>query len=624
VGALYGILGAADHSEMRALGERLAHRGREAAQWQPGRDLHLGIRGTRRIVDVQEHGPVAFEGAIDNRGEIAHLLRRRDADAVGPAEDAGLVFELIDSLGPEGLGRLAGQFAVAFWHGPERRLLLARDRIGYAPLYFTATGDRFAFASEYKALLALEGVVARPNRDALQVVHATGWASPGLTCLERIFPVAPGSCLEVRAAGISSRRYWDIAVRSAAGSESDHAARLRDSLLGALGRQVAGYGRVGISLSGGLDSALVAAGARGVAEGREIHTFSAGYGPDDHHLANAAQVARALGTRHHAVVLDPQDLGALLPWMVWHLEEPVGGEEAGYLFAATREAGRHVTLVLTGFGFDGLFGGLARHRLAQLALKYPALRAPLGELYDHAYRGVPPASLGGRALRAAYYRRRDVPSARVRGAAPLPPVPGFSRGGDQPLSELLRRDLLALPYQSSFERLYAGAGIRVGAPHTDPEFVETAFSIPDRLKTYRDQRKGILRKACAPLLAMPFSSELRSGDRAAHELRWSDALDGMAVELLSPGAVVDRELFEPAYVTQLLRRGRGQPYGPERSRRIWSLLLTEIWARSFLDRAGSAPVHAPPPVRRLEDASLRSESAASTASAPHDAGRPAS
>jgi asparagine synthase (glutamine-hydrolysing) len=624
VGALYGILGAADHSEMRALGERLAHRGREAAQWQPGRDLHLGIRGTRRIVDVQEHGPVAFEGAIDNRGEIAHLLRRRDADAVGPAEDAGLVFELIDSLGPEGLGRLAGQFAVAFWHGPERRLLLARDRIGYAPLYFTATGDRFAFASEYKALLALEGVVARPNRDALQVVHATGWASPGLTCLERIFPVAPGSCLEVRAAGISSRRYWDIAVRSAAGSESDHAARLRDSLLGALGRQVAGYGRVGISLSGGLDSALVAAGARGVAEGREIHTFSAGYGPDDHHLANAAQVARALGTRHHAVVLDPQDLGALLPWMVWHLEEPVGGEEAGYLFAATREAGRHVTLVLTGFGFDGLFGGLARHRLAQLALKYPALRAPLGELYDHAYRGVPPASLGGRALRAAYYRRRDVPSARVRGAAPLPPVPGFSRGGDQPLSELLRRDLLALPYQSSFERLYAGAGIRVGAPHTDPEFVETAFSIPDRLKTYRDQRKGILRKACAPLLAMSFASELRSGDRAAHELRWSDALDGMAVELLSPGAVVDRELFEPAYVTQLLRRGRGQPYGPERSRRIWSLLLTEIWARSFLDRAGSAPEHAPPPVRRLEDASLRSESAASTASAPHDAGRPAS
>jgi asparagine synthase (glutamine-hydrolysing) len=621
VGALYGILGAADHTEVRALGDRLAHRGREAAEWRPGRDLHLGIRGARRIVDVQEHGPVAFEGAIDNRAEIARLLRRRDAEAVGPAEDAGLVFELIDSLGPEGLARLAGQFAIAFWHGPERRLLLARDRTGYAPLYFTAAGDRFAFASEYKALLALDGVVARPNRDALQVVHATGWASPGLTCLEGIFPVAPGSCLDVRAGGISSRRYWEISVRGALGSESDHASRLRDSLLGALGRQVTGYGRIGISLSGGLDSALVAAGARGVAEGREIHTFSAGYGPDDHGLANAARVARALGTRHHAVVLDPQDLGALLPWMVWHLEEPVGGEEAGYLFAAAREAARHVTLVLTGFGFDGLFGGLARHRLAHLALTYPALRRPLGELYDHAYRGVPPASLGGRALRAAYYRGREVPAARLRGAAPLPPVPGFLGGGDQPLSEFLGRDLMALPYQSSFERLYAGAGIRLGAPHTDPEFVETAFSIPDRLKVPRDDRKSILRKTCARMLPVSFAAEGKTGDRIAHELRWSDALDRMAVELLSPGAVLDRGLFEPAYVTELFRRARGQPYGAERSRRIWSLLLTEIWARCFLDRAGSAPEHAPPAVRRLAEASQRL-GAVSGASAQRAAGRP--
>jgi hypothetical protein len=82
-------------------------------------------------------------------------------------------------------------------------------------------------------------------------------------------------------------------------------------------------------------------------------------------------------------------------------------------------------------------------------------------------------------------------------------------------------------------------------------------------------------------------------------------------------------LFEPAYVTDLLRRARGQPYGAERSRRIWSLLLIELWARSFLDRAGSAPEHALPAVRRLDDASPRPESAASAASAQRAAGRPA-
>lgn len=600
MGALYGILGAADHTELQALGNRLAHRGREAAEWSPGRDLHLGIRGTRRIVDVQEHGPVAFEGAIDNRGDIARLLGRRAAEGLGPAQDAGLVFELIDSLGPEGLAQLAGQFAVAFWHGPERRLLLARDRLGYAPLYFTVAGDRFAFASEYKALLALDGVVARPNLDALQVAHTTGWGSPGLTCLEGIFPVAPGSFLEVRAGRISSRRYWDIAVHPAGGSEPEHASRLRDSLLGALRQQVAGYGRVGVSLTGALDSALVAAGVRDVAEDREVHTFSAGYGLDDRELSNVAGVARALGSRHHAIVLDPGDLGALLPWMVWHLEEPVGGEEAGYLFAAAREAARHVSLVLTGFGIEGLFGRLARHRLAGLALRYPALRAPFLELYHHAQRGVPPTSLGGRALRAAYYRGRDVPAARLRGAGPLPPIPSILQSGDQPLSELLRRDLMALPYQSSYERLYAGAGIRLCAPHADPRFVETAFSIPDRFKIRREGRQDILRRTCARMLPLAVESRRHGGDRGAHRLHWSDAIEGMAIELLSPGAVLDRGLFEPAYVTDLLRRGRGQPYDSERSRRIWSLLLVEIWARLFLDRAGAAPEQAPPAVHRGE------------------------
>jgi hypothetical protein len=103
----------------------------------------------------------------------------------------------------------------------------------------------------------------------------------------------------------------------------------------------------------------------------------------------------------------------------------------------------------------------------------------------------------------------------------------------------------------------------------------------------------------------------------------SDALDHMAVELLSPGAVRERGLFEPAYVTDLLRRTRGHPYAAERSRRIWSLLLTELWARSFLDRPGSAPEHPLPAVRRLDDESLRPESAASTGSTRSTAGRPA-
>jgi asparagine synthase (glutamine-hydrolysing) len=568
VGALYGILGAADHSELRALGDRLAHRGREAAEWSPGRDLLLGIRGTRRIVDVQEHGPVAFEGAIDNRSEIAGLLRRRDADALGPAHDAGLVFELVDSFGVEGLARLAGQFAVAIWHGPERRLLLARDRLGWAPLYFIATRDRFAFASEYKALLALEGVVARPDLDQLQVVHATGWVSPGHSCLQEIFSVAPGCTLEVRAGRMSSRRYWDL---TAAPSGARGSIPLRDTLAAALRPQVAGCGRIGVALSGGFESALVADGATTIAEGREVHTIATGYGPDDPGLADAARTARAVGSRHHTVILDPSDLDSLLPWTVWHLEEPAGGIEVAYLFAGAREAARHVTVVVNGLGIGELVGSARGAGLPDRALGR-LLRKPLAELHDYAERGVPPASFGGRALKAAYYRGHDFPAARVRGAAPLSPVPDAPQDG-------LRR----LRMQSSIERLFAGTGLRLAGPFTDPHFVETALSLPGS-------------RGAVPL------GDMTRGDRFPDRIRMAEALDRMAVELLSPGAVRERGFFEPGYVAALLRRSRGQPYAEERARRIWSLLLVELWARAFLDRHGAPPERPAPPVRLLDAA----------------------
>jgi asparagine synthase (glutamine-hydrolysing) len=308
--------------------------------------------------------------------------------------------------------------------------------------------------------------------------------------------------------------------------------------------------------------------------------------------------------------------------MVWHLEEPVGGEDAAHLFGAAREAARHVTLVLTGCGLDGLFGGLPRHRVADLAFRYPWLRGPLGELYDQVHRGVPPASLAGRALGTAYHRGRDVTAARLRGAHSLEPFAGLSRGAEQPLTELLRGDLMRLPHQSSFERLLAGVGLRAAAPHMDPRLVEAALSVPDRLTAGRGIRKPILRKICEGMLPAKLISG-RRGASAGDALRKSDALDRLAVELLSPGAVRDRGLVEPAYAAGLLRRARGRAYGPDRARRIWSLLLTELWARCFLDRAGAAPAHSLPVVRTLEGAPSGGAAAHGRPSVRNASGRPA-
>jgi asparagine synthase (glutamine-hydrolysing) len=537
---------------------------------------------------------VVFDGAIDNRSELDAMLKRR---AGSSDDDPFLLHQLFTTLRTDGFQHIAGQFASAIWDG--RTLLLARDRIGYAPLYFTVTGERLIFASEYKALLGISAVPARPNRDAIQVIQSTKWVLPGATCLEGVYPVAPGTWMAVEPASITTARFWDLPIRVLHHNEEQHVAALRSSFLETLRRQTAPYERIGISLSGGLDSAVMAAGARAVAPDKELHTFSAGYGSDDRELVNAERVARELGTRHHPLVLDPEDLPTLLPWMVWHMEEPIGREDIAYLFVAAREAAQHVDLVLTGFGFDGLFAGLPRHRVADVALHAPPLARPLREFYDYTVRSIPPRGLAGRALKQAYFRGNDFPAPAVRGAAPLRPLDGFRVNGEQPLSGFLRKGFLLLPYQSTVERLYTAAGVRFNAHHTDPSFLATAFSIPDRLKIHGRTQKYILRRACAGLLPESILKFGKSFNRLKHDLHLSAVLDRIAEELLSAKAVTERGLFEPAYVDGLRRRPANQPYSQERAYRLWSVLLTEMWSRMYLDQRGSPPSRPMAPIHPL-------------------------
>jgi asparagine synthase (glutamine-hydrolysing) len=611
VGAIYGILGDADPAELADMAARLSHRGPANASWSPARGVHLGMLGGPAEIELLRDGVLVFDGAVDNRRRLAERLGRRDRAVPGPGFDGLLLLELIHREGVDALAQVAGQMAVALWDGPRRTLVLGRDRVGYAPLHFAIDrAGRFLFASEYKALLALATVPARPNRDALQVLQSTKWVKPGATCLADVYPVAPGTWLEVDARRMHTARYWSLPVRVEHRDEARHASVLRESFLDTLRMQTEAYPRIGVSLSGGLDSAVMVAGARHVVGDKELHTFTAGYGPDDRELINAETVARVLGTTHHPLVLSPADLPDLLPWMVWHLEEPIGREDIAYLYLAAREAAHHVDLILAGFGFDGLFAGLPRHRLVDLGLKLPPARGPLEEFYDYTFRSVEPNSLAGRALRNGYFRGRAYPAPHVIGAQPLPPFLGFPRDADQPLTRFLLRGFMANPYQFAIEHLYSAVGLRMNAHHTDPAFLATAVAIPDELKIHGRTQKYILRRACAGLLPERILAFGKSFNRLKHDTEMSEVLDGMAEDLLAPGAVRERGLFDSGYVVRLRQRPPGKPYSQERAYRLWSLLLAELWSRSYLDHRGAPPERPLPPVRKLAASSAPAEATA--------------
>jgi asparagine synthase (glutamine-hydrolysing) len=602
--AIYGVIGDVNRAELEAMAGRLAHRGTLGARWSPAPGVWLGMQ-SRELDGLATDGPLLFDGALDNRWALATRRSTRALRAdLGPDDDAQLLTSLLENEGPDALALLAGPFAVAWWRDRERTLLLARDRIGYGPLHFTVDrAGRFLFASEYKALLAFDTVAVRPNRDAIQVLQSSKWTKPGETCLAGIHPVAPGTMLEVDAGRMTMRRYWHIPVAVKHADEERHAADLREVFLDTLHWQTRPYARVGVSMSGGLDSAVVAAGTRHVIGDKPLHTFTAGYGPDDREIVNAAGVAETLGTQHHEIVLRPQDLPALLPEMVWHLEEPIGREDIAYLYVAARQAARHVDVILAGFGFDGLFAGLPRHRLVDLANKVPLARGPLEEFYDFTFRSVEPTTPAGRALKYAYFHGTDYPAPRVLDARPLRPFTGFPRATAQPLTVFLRRNLLLNPYQVAIEHLYSSVGVRMNAQHTNPAFIAAALSIPDRLKIRGMTQKYILRKACAGLLPPRTLAVGKSFNRMKHDLELCDVLDSMADDLLAPAAVAARGLFEPRYVAGLRKRPLGRPYGRERIYRLWSLLLTELWSRLYLDRRGAALADTPARTRGVVRAS---------------------
>ena len=411
--------------------------------------------------------------------------------------------------------------------------------------------------------------------------------------------MAPGTWLEVDAERMHTARYWNIPVRVEHHDPERHSAALRETFLETLRWQTEPYRRIGVSLSGGLDSAVMAAGARHVVGDKELHTFTAGYGPDDRELMNAEMVAGVLGTIHHPLMLRPGgSAGAVAVDGV----APRG---------ADRPRGRRLPVRgrAGGRAARGRDPGRLRVRRpvrraptpppGRSGLKIPLARGPLEEFYDYTFRSVEPHSLAGRALRQAYFRGKAYPAPHVVGARPLPPFAGFPTDPDQPLTNFLRRGFMLNPYQFAIEHLYSAVGVRMNAHHTNPAFIATAFSIPDRLKIHGRTQKYILRKACAGLLPDRMLAFGKSFNRLKHDTEMSDVLDRMADELLPRAAVLARGLFEPGYVETLRRREPGTPYTQERAYRLWSMLLMEMWSRMYLDRRGAPPEAELPPVRYM-------------------------
>jgi asparagine synthase (glutamine-hydrolysing) len=556
--------------EVRAMAAALSHRG-------PGERAVLSrgssVLGAARLHVTAPDAPSGPYATLDGRvaatvnGEIwNHAELRAELAAAGvpvpPGPDTAVVAPLYAARGVAGLARLRGMFAAAIHDARTGETVLARDRFGIKPLYVTA-GSAPRFASEPGALPAAGTI----DREALRDYLVLGVVPAPRTLDLGIRKVPAGTALTI---GPRGRRTDTFAppprpVRSA----SAHPDEVRAALSEAVRRHLMGDVPIGVYLSGGLDSAAVAALVREA--DAPLRTFAMtfpGQGAYDEGAA-ARRSAELLGARHVETAFRPGDLPALIEGCARHFGEPFGDSSALAVLALSRVAAQHVTVVLTGTGADELFLGYRRYGLGSLPPGTGAAARAAARFLPASRRGaLGTAGALARKLAAScaapdaasrYLERLAVvpPSWRERllgEAAPAPVLsrvraafrdaPSFADGARAAdLAVYLPDDLLAKE-----DRTTMACGLENRVPFLDDGVADLAGTLPAR-EHGRDKR--LLRRALRGLLpgdivrrrkhgfAVPVSEWLRGPSRGVVEdllvdpaARVRDLLDPLALDAL--------------------------------------------------------------------------------------------
>ena len=585
-------------------------------------------RGHQPMADASGRWRIVFNGEVYNFREL-----RRELEAMGRTFHSGTDTEVLvegwDAWGEDLLPRLVGMFAFAVLDTRSGDLTLVRDRLGIKPLYWVRTPAGLGFASEIKALLALEGVERRVDPVSLARYLTFLWVPAPGTLLEGVRQLEPGTLLRVRGGEATPARWWDVPLPAArangrgAPSEAEAVERLDALLREAVRARLVSDVPLGAFLSGGVDSSLVVALMREAGAGR-VTTQTVAFPEDDRLRLEEADAPWARRVRDHFGDLDYReheltpDVASLLPRMVWHLDDPVADPAALSTYLICRSARETATVMLSGMGAEELFAGYPRHRAALLAERYR--RVP-GFLRRHVVEAVVerlPAARPGPIMRLARNAKKFVRSAGqpfeacylgysgYYGPAELPAVLGGEPAGDpwgvhreqlgrsaglHPVDRMTHLDLktflpsLNLAYT---DRASMAASVEVRVPLLDHRVVEYVAGLPPGLRLGGSTSKRVLKGVASRYLPDDVVHRPKAGFSAPHRSWVRGELKPLIQDVLSPESIRARGLLDPDGVWSVIR---AQWEGREDNAfRIWAFLGLELWARTFLDADGSAPV----------------------------------
>lgn len=556
---------------------------------------------------------VVFNGEIFNFREV-----RKQLEAAGHVfrtnTDTEVIVHAYEEYGVRCVDHFRGMFAFAVYDLRTRRIFLARDRMGIKPLYYAVSRGRLIFASEIKPLLLALGTPAQPDATAVDFFVTAGYVPGELTMFKGIKKLLPAHYLEWRDGAVCTTPYWDIPdepIRDLGFEETQ--LRLAALLKESIELRMISDVPIGAFLSGGVDSSVVVAQMCELSSSR-VKTYTIGYedSPQNSELPFAREVADRLNTDHTEHFLTSGDFFDNIEAFVLRSEEPIVEAAGIALYHLAKRARQDVTVILSGEGGDEILSGYPIYRTMAGLGRSGALRNATGMAWLA-------RQLAGSAASEKLSKYLDWIGSDVRSSYMSVPNDVTASIRSRVFSDdfvAQNRNVVASSFEALFDRLSVGtdlrrmayvdfktwlpddllvkadkmtmaASVELRVPLLDHKLVEFCMSLPDKYRLRGTVGKYILKKTAERWLPSSIIYRKKQGFPTPVAQWFRGDLFERVQELLLDRRSLERGYFREGYVETLLNRHRAG--GEDLSRRILTLVILEVWHRTFVD-ASCKPV----------------------------------